>query len=473
MNLFRFGHAATTILLLARLQSIAHESPDSDLMLHAVRTAQTQITQATDALNAQRDRIVEERKPLVTEIEALRLETERLREDAHRRRSASTQDDAARAALAREISQLQNTFDFHFTLLQEYRRSFETRQSIAASQHVRKRFADIDNQLQASHQPAMFIAAASGLLMLAETWNLQKFGGTIIQGTCMASDGTLMEGDFAIMGPSAFFAARSNELAGLVIHRLGSSMPSLWEGAAIPSPHAITEVLAGHLVDLPVDTSGGNALRVSAQKKSLRDHLVAGGAIMVPLLIIGIIAALLTLLKWIELSRVKTPDEGLLARVADHLRANAIAKAQDLIDQLSPPFRDVFSAGIEYRGVPDTHLEEILQERALGVIPSLDRHLGMIAVLGGVAPLLGLLGTVTGMIHTFELVTIFGTGDARLLSGGISEALVTTETGLIIAVPILIIHALLTRRVRTLVAALEQTVVGFMNRMHQRERVIA
>ena len=107
-----------------------------------------------------------------------------------------------------------------------------------------------------------------------------------------------------------------------------------------------------------------------------------------------------------------------------------------------------------------------MHERALAVLPLLDRHLGLLAVLGGVAPLLGLLGTVTGMIHTFQLVTVFGSGDAKLLSGGISEALVTTEAGLIIAVPVLLVHAFLSRRVRTLVAALEQTVVGFVNRLH-------
>jgi biopolymer transport protein ExbB len=83
--------------------------------------------------------------------------------------------------------------------------------------------------------------------------------------------------------------------------------------------------------------------------------------------------------------------------------------------------------------------------------------------------LLGLLGTVTGMMYTFERVALFGTGDAKLLSGGISEALVTTEVGLIIAVPILIVHAMLARRVRTIVAHLEQTVLGFMNRLQEPE----
>ena len=86
-------------------------------------------------------------------------------------------------------------------------------------------------------------------------------------------------------------------------------------------------------------------------------------------------------------------------------------------------------------------------------------------MLGGVAPLLGLLGTVTGMIHTFNLATIFGTGNAKLLSGGISEALITTEYGLYIAIPVLLAHAFFARRVRSIIGALERAVVVFVNEL--------
>ena len=83
-------------------------------------------------------------------------------------------------------------------------------------------------------------------------------------------------------------------------------------------------------------------------------------------------------------------------------------------------------------------------------------------------PLLGLLGTVTGMIHTFRLVTVFGTGDARLLSGGISEALVTTEFGLMIAIPVLLVHAYLARRVRTIIGRLENRAIEFVGELKDR-----
>ena len=85
------------------------------------------------------------------------------------------------------------------------------------------------------------------------------------------------------------------------------------------------------------------------------------------------------------------------------------------------------------------------------------------ALTAAAAPLLGLLGTVTGMIKTFNLITIFGTGDAKSLSSGISEALVTTELGLVVAIPSLILHGLLSRMARQKLGDMEQTAVGFIN----------
>ena len=89
------------------------------------------------------------------------------------------------------------------------------------------------------------------------------------------------------------------------------------------------------------------------------------------------------------------------------------------------------------------HLEDIVSESILHETPQLDRFGSTILVMAAVAPLLGLLGTVTGMISTFDVITEFGTGNPKLLSGGISEALITTELGLIVAIPALLLGNLL------------------------------
>ena len=85
----------------------------------------------------------------------------------------------------------------------------------------------------------------------------------------------------------------------------------------------------------------------------------------------------------------------------------------------------------------------------------LDARLGAIAVTAAVAPLLGLLGTVSGMIETFNMMTLFGSGDPQVVSGGIAQALITTELGLVVAIPALVLHALLSRKARNYYHQLE------------------
>jgi biopolymer transport protein ExbB len=227
----------------------------------------------------------------------------------------------------------------------------------------------------------------------------------------------------------------------------------------------IAALVRGSEARVPVDVSSGDALKVAAARKGFFEHLEEGGAVVVPLVIIALWSFVLVVLKWRQLGREcvvggAAVDRVLAAAVAgDH--AGARAATGDVGDPLGPVLREA----VEHRSARREHIEEILHERILMYVPRLEKHLGTLAVFGGVAPLLGLLGTVTGMIHTFQLVTVFGTGEATLLSGGISEALVTTEVGLAIAIPVLLVHAYLVRRVRGVVADLEQSAADFVERL--------
>jgi biopolymer transport protein ExbB len=93
---------------------------------------------------------------------------------------------------------------------------------------------------------------------------------------------------------------------------------------------------------------------------------------------------------------------------------------------------------------------QILDETVMVIVSSLDKYLAVISVLAKISPLLGLLGTVTGMITTFDIISIFGTGNAKAMAGGISEALITTQTGLMIAIPGLYMSNFLNRRAENL-----------------------
>ena len=97
-----------------------------------------------------------------------------------------------------------------------------------------------------------------------------------------------------------------------------------------------------------------------------------------------------------------------------------------------------------------------LDEAILRETPSIERGLITLAILAAVTPMLGLLGTVSGMIETFQSITLFGTGDPKLMSGGISQALVTTELGLAVAIPILLIHSALSSKSNRLIQILDE-----------------
>jgi biopolymer transport protein ExbB len=127
------------------------------------------------------------------------------------------------------------------------------------------------------------------------------------------------------------------------------------------------------------------------------------------------------------------------------------------------PVIEVVADGLSARDEDRATLESVMQESILRELPRVERGLSMLAVFGAVAPLLGLLGTVTGMIETFRVITLYGTGDPRLMSSGISEALITTELGLAVAIPIMLFHTFLSRRANAIIGEMEEKAVHLSN----------
>ena len=120
---------------------------------------------------------------------------------------------------------------------------------------------------------------------------------------------------------------------------------------------------------------------------------------------------------------------------------------------------------------PDTDTESLelhLTEAILGEVPKLGRNLTIIKIISVVAPLMGLLGTVTGMINTFQAITLFGTGDPKLMAGGISTALVTTVLGLVVAIPMTLLYAMLNTRSKNIVFVLQEQAAGVIAERSER-----
>jgi biopolymer transport protein ExbB len=183
---------------------------------------------------------------------------------------------------------------------------------------------------------------------------------------------------------------------------------------------------------------------------------------MWPMLGLLALAALVGLLKWLGLSITLLPGNKRLAELLAAVAAKDQARAVALASKLSGPAGRMLRVGCERLNQPKELIEEAMFEKLLIARAQLNRFIPFIGVAAACAPLLGLLGTVTGIITTFKLMTIFGSGDVKVLSSGISEALITTEFGLYIAIPAVLCHSFLNRKAKGISDRLEQIAIRFM-----------
>lgn len=219
---------------------------------------------------------------------------------------------------------------------------------------------------------------------------------------------------------------------------------------------------------VPLDISRGGALRQMSHALTLWQQIPRGGPLVWPILGISVLAILIVCERSIFLLRKRFDGDGLLRRIADLAACRQWEDCRRACERLTAkPVARVIAAGLDYRRMNREDMENALQEAILREIPAMERFLSTLAMLAAIAPLLGLLGTVTGMIDTFQVITMHGTGDPRMMSGGISEALVTTMLGLSVAIPIMLAHTLLHREVDKQIGQMEEKAVAFINLAHK------
>jgi len=190
-----------------------------------------------------------------------------------------------------------------------------------------------------------------------------------------------------------------------------------------------------------IDPTRGALMALLVQSPDLKERIQQGGWIGYIILGLGLIGLLIALQRFLFLTVV----------------GQGIAKQQKQTEvSLKNPLGRILSV---YSNDKENDIETLslkLDEAILREIPKIERGLITLAVLAAIAPMLGLLGTVSGMIETFQSITLFGTGDPKLMSGGISQALVTTELGLAVAIPILLIHSAISSKSNRLVQILDE-----------------
>lgn len=199
------------------------------------------------------------------------------------------------------------------------------------------------------------------------------------------------------------------------------------------------------------------------KEKIVEDTIRAGGVIGYIILGLGLFGLLLIVLRVGLLSKSGSNVEKLTKTVVEKLNTTGVIDAQEAIKEYKGSTARVLKATLRNITRDREHIEDIVTENILNESSAIDKFGSFVLVIAAVAPLLGLLGTVTGMISTFDIITEHGTGDPKLLSGGISEALVTTMLGLIVAIPLLLLGNLLSGWAQKIKDSMEQSALHVIN----------
>ncbi len=192
----------------------------------------------------------------------------------------------------------------------------------------------------------------------------------------------------------------------------------------------------------------------------------AGGWLMYPILLSSVIAFAIIGERLWTLQRKKVIPEQLMPAIWKLLRENQLTEQHIAEIEQGSPLGRVLAAGLINRHLSRDLVRESIEETGRFVAHELERFLNTLGTIANIAPLLGLLGTVIGMIKVFTAITTVGVGDPTLLAGGISEALITTAAGLSVAIPTVIFYRYLKRKIDELVVGMEQEAMKLVEVLH-------
>jgi biopolymer transport protein ExbB len=429
----------------------------------AAAQAQADLKASLTELSEVRQHIAAEKIPLMRSVSHLEDEVRQQTAELERVRRLRDNKDLGLNRLREQVNALHAQNEYTASLLDEFVRSFETRIDYsevqlysAVTEEARLALDDPElNQAERFEKQLNAIELAIGRLD-------SLVGGYRFEGQARSPEGTIETGEFSAFGPAVYFASRQSELAGITYNKLNAAEAAI---ARLGETHEneIRQFIETGAGRIPLDPTLGKALKISKDNDSLAEHLAKGGSVGSVIIGLGFVCLILGGFKIYKLNRFTTPTPEHVQQILHQLAAGDRQGAQANAARMAGAAGELLQTGVASAGEKRSQLEELLYEKILAARPKLERFLPFIALTAAAAPLLGLLGTVTGMIKTFNLITLFGTGDAKSLSTGISEALVTTELGLIVAIPALLLHGVLTRMARQKLAAMEQTAVGFIN----------
>lgn len=195
----------------------------------------------------------------------------------------------------------------------------------------------------------------------------------------------------------------------------------------------------------------------------------SGGWLMAPIILCGIITLGIILERFWTLQQKRVVPADLTSKVWGWVKKDALDQRQIQTLHQGSPLGQILAAGLINRDRERAVMKESIEDTGRHVVHDLERYLDTLATIAGISPLLGLLGTVSGMIQAFAAITTQGVGNPAVLAGGIATALITTAAGLTVAIPALIAYRYYRNRVDTLVVEMEKEAIKLVEALHRRQ----
>ena len=432
--------------------------------LAAQTAAEKQLADARRELGETRDEYTAMRRALYREINALDDEALQLGRDLRKLEKEAARRTTQRLSLKREIEGREAEFNYAAGVLNNYGGALLTRLHPAENQLYKARLDDAAARAAASvddqevELKSRLDAAKIGLERLDAVIGGHRFKGEGLRNGTEAIAGSLL-----VLGPAVYLSADNGRFEGVATFGdSGTELPTVVGLSGFSSGQIVRAVedLSG---GLPFDPTMGKAIQAQAAEETLAETVAKGGVVGYAILALGLVAVILTVFKFVEITRFPVPSRRLVNEILDDLLIGQKEEAMRKASEVGGLSGEMMVTGVERFHDKRRVLEEALFEKLVVVKPRLERFLPFLGLTAAAAPLMGLLGTVLGIIKTFKAMALYGSSNQKAFTQGISEALITTAEGLVVAIPVLVLHGLMKSLAKGRFSEVEGVAIALMN----------
>ena len=439
------------------------QAEDNEFLQQQVLRFEEKLSLSVQELHELNQEIAVDKEPLLKELNRLRTLVTKRRHDIDGHFLAQKETEQALQLVKADLKEFESHLDYAASLISDYGENFEIQLNAAEHQRYKDDLTRARMALEQLQESRSKEALDYRFQILETSVNRLKslVGGDHFTGKAVDQNGRIINGEFLLYGPTGIFVSKERDYSGIPNNTTNMLIPQI-----TPCTHydaaELDALLKGGEGLLALDASGGEALSIESARWSLGEHVRNGGYVGYAIILFAGVSIAMSAFKITDFMSIRNRGRHDHSLVLELVGQGRISQAMGEASKSGYPLRQIMEAAICNYMEDDQVVEEIVVGVIQKVRIRLDRLLPFLAIIAAASPLMGLLGTVVGMIKTFGLITVFGSGEAKALSSGISEALVTTEFGLLVAIPTLLIHGAFVRASKARVGELEDFASDFV-----------